>query len=221
MILERYLWRNKYKKNDTIVKTINFEKDLKVGRHVSIAKRVILSNNVEIGDFTYLNASKYWITVESNTKIGKYCSIAPGVHIGAGNHDYQFVTTHPILFDKFYEKKFNKNGIQKVNGLKDKDSFTIIGNDVWIGLNAIIKRGVTIGDGAVIAAGSVVCKDVPNYAIVGGNPAKIIKYRTSEENIKIMNNNEKSMWWNWSINELFNNVDYLYDFDEFIENKLK
>ena len=216
MIIEKYLLRDKYKKKNSLVKTINFEKDLKLGKYVNISKRVVLSNNVQIDDFTYLNANKYWITIESNTKIGKFCSIAPGVHIGAGNHDYKFVTTHPILFDSYYEKRFQRENIQKHHGLKDKDKETIIGNDVWIGLNAIIKRGITIGDGAVIAAGSVVCKDVPSYAIVGGNPAKIIKYRTTEANIDIINNNKDKMWWNWPVEKIFDDIENLYDIDSYI-----
>ena len=141
MVLKKILLRKKYNKNNSIVKTINIENDLIIGSYCNISKRVVIANNVEIGDFTYLNASKYWITIESNTSIGKYCSIGPGVHIGAGNHDYTFVTTHPILFDKYYEKKLNKFDFQNANGLVDIDRKTIIGNDVWIGLNAIIKRG--------------------------------------------------------------------------------
>jgi len=160
----------------------------------------------------------YWITVESNVKIGSFCSIAPGVHIGAGNHEYRYVTTHPILFDKYYEQKLNMPAnIQKVNGLKDKDTKTYIGNDVWIGIDAIIKRGVKIGNGAIIAAGSVVVKDVPEYAIVGGNPAQIIKFRTTEENIKYLIENEDKMWWNWEEDKLIKNIDKLYDFEEYIK----
>lgn len=208
----------KYKKINTIIKSNNIENNINLGRNCLINKRVYLGNNVNIGDFTYLNSNKYWITIESDVTIGKYCSIAPGVHIGAGNHYYEFVTTHPILFDRYYEKKLKMNkDTQKVNGLKDKEMKTIIGNDVWIGLNAIIKRGIHIGNGAIIAAGSIVVKDVPDYAIVGGNPAKIIKYRTSEENIELFKQNEKNMWWNWNINDIINNIDSMYDFEKYKE----
>lgn len=110
-----------------------------------------------------------------------------------------------------------KENTQKVNGLKDKESMTIIKNDVWIGYNAIIKRGITIGNGAVIAAGAIVTKDVPPYAVVAGCPAKVIKYRTSEENIKYMNENEEKMWWSWPKEKIANNMDVLYEFDKYIE----
>lgn len=209
--------KNRYKKIGTDIKTINISKNVSIGQHCIIGKRVILEDNVEVGNFTYFNSNKYWITVESNVKIGSFCSIAPGVHIGAGNHEYKYVTTHPILFNKYYEKELNiPEGVQQVHGLKDKDSITLIGNDVWIGLNAIIKRGIKIGNGAIIAAGSVVVKDVPEYAIVGGNPAQIIKYRTSEENIEFLKENENLMFWNWEKNSLVSNFNKLYDFDEYI-----
>ena len=94
---------------------------------------------------------------------------------------------------------------------------TIIKNDVWIGYNAIIKRGITIENGAVIAAGAIVTKDVPPYAVVAGCPAKVIKYRTSEENIKYMNENEEKMWWSWTKEKIANNMDVLYEFDKYRE----
>ena len=209
--------KKNYKKFGTIINSINIADNVKIGNNCLIAKRVILNENVEIGDFTYLNASKYWITIESNVKIGKFCSIAPGVHIGAGNHNYKYVTTHPILFDKYYEKKLNmKPNTQKADGLKDKNDITIIGNDVWIGLNAIIKRGIKIGNGAIIAGGAVVIKDVPEYSIVGGNPAKVIKYRTTEENINYLKENDSKAWWNWEEDDIIKNIDNLYDFDKYI-----
>lgn len=210
--------KKKYKKVGTIINSINIANSVKIGENCLINKRVILEENVQVGDFTYFNSSKYWITIESNVKIGKYCSIAPGVHIGAGNHEYNYVSTHPILFDKYYEDKLNMPAnTQKANGLKDKEVQTIIGNDVWIGIGAIIKRGVKIGNGAIIAAGSIVVKDVPDYAIVGGNPAKIIRYRTTEENIKFFEENEDKMWWNWDKKDVINNMNKLYDFDEYVK----
>lgn len=214
--LKTFNIQKKSRKNNTFIKTHNIGDDFKIGHNCLISKRVMISNNVSIGNFTYLNSSKYWITIESKVKIGSFCSIAPGVHIGAGNHDYNLVTTHPILFNKYYLKYLEKD-IQRKDGLVDRDLETIIGNDVWIGFNAIIKRGIKIGNGAVIAAGSVVVKDVPDYAIVGGNPAKVIKYRTSEENINIIKQNENKMFWHWNKEKLLNNFDKLYSFDDYID----
>jgi acetyltransferase-like isoleucine patch superfamily enzyme len=91
--------------------------------------------------------------------IGRYCSIGKNLQFVLSHHDYKHTSTHPL-----FSKQFSRGHI-------------IIGNDVWIGLNVIMLDGVTIGDGAVIGAGAVVTKDIPPYAIVAGNPAKIIKYR--------------------------------------------
>lgn len=211
--------KRKLKKMNTSINTINIGKDVEIGSNCIISKRVILGDNVKIKDFTYLNSSKYWITIESNTKIGKFCSIAPGVFIGAGNHDYSFVTTHPILFDPYYDKVTGLDEKKrKVTGLKDKDAETIIGNDVWIGQNAIIKRGIKIEDGAVIAGGSVVVKDVPAYSIVGGNPAHVIKYRLSEEKRQILLKNKDKIWWNNTIDEIATDINNMYDLEKYAEN---
>ncbi len=226
--VKKYLYakvlKQRLKKNHTVLNTVNVEKDIKIGKWSSVSKRVILGEEVEIGDFTYLNASKYWITIENKVKIGRYCSIAPGVHIGAGNHHINFVTTHPILFDRYYLSALGEGTVQEVSGLIDREKETIIGNDVWIGLGAIIKRGVNIGNGAVIAAGSVVVKDVPPFSIVGGNPAKIIKYRTNEENIRFFEKNSESMWWNWKQDEISNGFSELYNFERYrdlLQKKIK
>lgn len=213
----KYLKLN-LKRHNTILNSINIGKNVHIGNNCIISKRVILGDNVSIDNFTYLNSSKYWITIESNVKIGKFCSVAPGVFIGAGNHDYNFVTTHPILFDSYYDDVTNLNSEKrKANGLKDKDCATVIGNDVWIGQNAILKRGIRVGNGAVIAGGSVVVKDVPPFAIVGGNPAKIIKFRMSKERIeKVLENGEK-MWWNKSITEIVSEIENMYDIERYVD----
>jgi acetyltransferase-like isoleucine patch superfamily enzyme len=117
----------------------------------------------------------------SNLIIGKYCSIALEVKFFlGGNHRMDRVSTwiHPSVED---------------DNLRSSGDITI-GNDVWIGYNATIMSGVTIEDGAVIAANSTVVKDVPPYSIVGGNPAKHIKYRFSKEDIDFL---LKEKWWNW------------------------
>ena len=88
-----------------------------------------------------------------------------------------------------------------------------IGNDVWIGANVIILPGVTISDGAIIAAGAVVNKDVKPFEIVGGVPAKTIKYRFDED---IINKLLKIKWWNWSLKEIEDNIEFFYDIDGFI-----
>jgi len=140
---------------------------------------------VTYGDYSY---SAMNVTI-MNCEIGKFCSIAQGVSIGLGKHPVNdFVSTHPSFYSLHKQCGFSFSDAQYF----DEMGFVKIGNDVWIGANAIILDDVTIGNGAVIAANSVVTKDVPCYAIVGGTPAKIIKFRFSEEDIVIL---EKLNWW--------------------------
>jgi acetyltransferase-like isoleucine patch superfamily enzyme len=139
----------------------------------------------ELGSYTYLSSGVSMM----NTKVGRFCSIASQVGISLGKHPAsKFVSTHPVFFSlnrqcgtTFADKQYFE---EMVN--------TVVGNDVWIGYNAIILDGVVIGDGAIIGAGAVVTKNVPAYAIVAGNPAKIIRYRFTEEEIEFL---LKFKWW--------------------------
>lgn len=121
--------------------------------------------------------------ISSNTVIGRYCAISSNVHIGGGNHRMEWLTMgftgHPL----------------DVADLND-EPWTMIGCDAWIGIGATILAGVTVGHGAVIGAGAVVTKDVPPYAVVAGVPAKIIKYRFSDELIAEL---LETKWWTLSI----------------------
>ena len=146
-------------------------------------RRIYRFNKLHKDSFLFLGHS-YAIRpfyIAPDTVIGKYVSIAENVCIGIGNeHPTNFVSTSNSLndYNKFYYSKRKP---------------CIIGNDVWIGRNAIIKNGTNIGTGSIIGMGSVVTKDVPPYAIVGGNPAKIIRYRFDEITIKKLID---SQWWN-------------------------
>lgn len=126
--------------------------------------------------------------------IGNYCSIAHQVTIMiGGEHKQKWVTTYP--FKTMYQDLIVEKSITLEDSLdRASKGDVIIGNDVWIGEQSLILSGVRIGNGAIIGAGSVVTKNVPGYAIVGGNPAKIIKYRFSEE---IISELEKIAWWKW------------------------
>lgn len=144
---------------------------------------------IERGKWTY--GEPFVIDWEEGTKvkIGKYCSIAGGVTILlGGNHRTDWVTTFP--FSVYWHKVAGH-----IQGHLTTKGNVIIGNDVWIGWGAMILSGVTIGDGAVIGANALVTKNVPPYAIVGGNPAKIIKYRFDEDTI---NKLLAIAWWDWS-----------------------
>jgi acetyltransferase-like isoleucine patch superfamily enzyme len=133
----------------------------------------------------------------ADVKIGAFCSIADNVEIFlGGNHRTDWVTTYP--FGHIHQDKFPWHG----KGHPATKGDVVIGNDVWIGSGATILSGVNIGDGAVISAKSVVVKDVPAYGVVGGNPAKLLKMRFTEDQIERLLNNP---WWDLPesrINEL-------------------
>lgn len=206
------------KKINTKIYSRYVSKDLKIGCNCIIGKCAYIYENVKIGNFSYLNSSNLKTIIESNVEIGDFCSIGPGVIIGMGNHYVNTVTTHPILFDKYYSKVFKEQILeQQLEGLIDKDKKTLIGSDVWIGARANIKRGVHIGNGAIVAAESVVTKDVPDYAIVAGVPAKVIKYRFSESKINFLVKYESSCFWNWNKEFLVNNFHTLYDIEDYIK----
>ena len=152
-----------------------------------------------IGEHTYIIGEiiyRSWEEDQCNLRIGKYCSIGQNLTVySGGNHRHDFVSTFP--FKALW-------GVGKFNGYSNGD--IIIGNDVWIGEDATIMSGVTIGDGAVIGAKSVVSKDVPPYAVVVGNPAKVVKYRFSESAIKKL---LKIKWWDWPEEKVREKVDWL------------
>lgn len=130
------------------------------------------------------------------THIGKYCSIAYGAVIGLSQHPLTHISTHGFTvaqdpFRVYGEIQVPPNRLRPHTGYRGR---VTIGNDVWIGWKAIVMDGVTIGDGAVVAAGAVVCKDVPPYAIVGGVPAKVIRYRFDQDTCERL---LKSRWWDY------------------------
>lgn len=144
-----------------------------------------------------------------NTKIGSFCSIANNVKIGGAKHPIEWVGMSPVFYSgrDSVKKKFSTFD-------RDEDKHSTIGNDVWIGANAIIIQGVNIGNGAVIGAGSVVTKDVPSYAIVAGNPAKIIRMRFGEEIIEQL---ETIKWWELDDNVLAQCAIYIREPIKFIQ----
>ncbi|MGO2958680.1 MAG: CatB-related O-acetyltransferase [Acetobacter sp.] len=145
----------------------------------------------EIGDHSY-GAEGSPIVIEekyARLRIGKYCSIAREVLMILGNHRSDTVTTYP-----FKDISFAWPEAADATDDHSTKGDIVIGNDVWIGARANIMSGVTIGSGAVIAAAAVVTKDVPPYAIVGGNPAHVIKYRFPEKTIERL---LAIAWWDW------------------------
>lgn len=207
------------KKYNATVRSPYVARSVKFGHDCQVSRNVFIGHDVEIGDCTYFNSGVFGnIVVESGTRIGRYCSIAPNVFIGPGNHPINLLTTHPILFDDFWKKKFNieNKHLPKVER-PGENAKIIIGNDVWIGTGVIITNGVRISDGAVIAAGSIVTKDVPPYSIVAGVPAKVIGERFSKEKIKKLDT-IKIKWWDWPSDRMSKNIELLFDVDKYIQN---
>ena len=139
-------------------------------------------------------------------KVGRFSSIGSFVRVTNGTHPVSdFVSTHPAFYST--KKQCGITFVQRdkfVEYVDTSETATVIGNDVWIGDGATILEGVTIGDGAVVAAGAVVTKDVEPYAIVGGVPAKVIKYRFNEEQRAFL---RTLQWWHKDIQWIRNNAD--------------
>ena len=179
-------------------------KDSTVGKYSKLHKNSKLFNSV-LGDYSYLGPN----TVVGNCDIGKFCSIAHEALIGGlGKHPVDRVSTHPAFYSppgplgiSFADKKYF-----------EEYERTKIGNDVWIGVRAIVLDGVSIGDGAIVAAGAVVTKDVPSYAIVGGVPAKVIRYRLQEDEIEYL---IRFKWWDKDIKWLKENHMLFHDVNKF------
>jgi virginiamycin A acetyltransferase len=170
--------------------------------HVVIGERCLVHGCIIAGDVIIGDNSSFWgpgiyVIAEINpVSIGKFCSVAFGVLIQEYNHDYSRAASYFM----------NKNifGGSMKDDLVSKGPI-IIGNDVWIGAKASILSGVNIGTGAIIGANSVITKDVPPYAIMAGNPAKLIKYRFDEKTIEKLLASE---WWDWSIDEIKRNKEF-------------
>ena len=173
-------------------------------------KNVVMNPNIIVGDYTYYDDFENVENFEKNVKylfdfngdkliIGKFCMIASDVTfiMNGANHLTDAISSYPFSIfggdwsDAMEGKKFPSKGD------------TIIGNDVWIGYDATIMPGVKVGDGAIIASKSVVTKDVSPYSIVGGNPAKEIRKRFTDEKIASL---LKLSWWNWPIEKITANI---------------
>jgi virginiamycin A acetyltransferase len=165
--------------------------------------------NIIVGDYTYYDDPRGPEHFESNVLyhfdfigdrlvIGKYCSIAAEVRfiMNGGNHPTNWLTTFPFpVFGAGWEAAMPASWPTKGD--------TTVGHDVWIGYGAVIMPGVSIGNGAIIATASVVTRDVPAYAIVGGNPGAILKYRFNERTIERL---EQLKWWEWDAGKVTRNV---------------
>lgn len=172
----------------------------KKGKKNHIASGTILYEPCVVGNYNYF--APY--TLAYNAKIGNYCSIGPGCKIGLAEHDLYAVSTRASIN--------NGNGEME---LFDYSNPTIIGNDVWLGANVVVRQGVTIGDGAVIGANAVVIDNIPPYAIAVGIPANVKSFRFDKNTIDLLINSE---WYNCDIEDAKNKCKELCDD---IENRVR
>ncbi len=174
-----------------------------MGDGVKISKGVSCSKLVSIGRFTSLNGPNTKLTAKIHgISIGNFCSIAPGVQIQEYYHKHSRITSYHIFRNIFTESIMNDIYSKGV---------IVIEVDVWIGANSIILSGVCIGRGSIIAAGSVVIKDVPRYSVFGGVPAKFIKSRFEDKTV--IEYIEKLRWWEWDRKKLYEHKS-LFSMDE-------
>lgn len=163
-------------------------RDAVVGRHCLISREVELAPHVSIGDYTYINA----FTVIGSGAIGKFCSIGYSCQIGMPEHPLDYLSTSPRIYGR-------KNIFGTAEYWDDYPTPPVVENDVWIGSHVLILQGARVANGAVVAGGAVVTRDVPAYAIVAGVPAKLIRYRFTEQTIKEL---LEWQWWNLPDEEL-------------------
>ncbi len=180
-------------------------------------KNIIKNPNIQVGDYTYYDDFEDVYNFERNVKylfdftgdkliIGKFCMIASDVKfiMNGANHLSQSLSAYPFaIFGNGWEHAMD----EKQYPYKGD---TTVGNDVWIGYNATIMAGVTIGDGAIIAANATVVKNVEPYSIVGGNPATLIRKRFDEQTIARL---LELAWWNWDIAKITFATQFLTDMD--------
>lgn len=190
-------------------------------RNLVFLKNQITNPNIIVGEYTYYadftdannferNVLYHFDFVGDKLIIGNFCAIASGVKfiMNGANHETAPISTFPFaVFGNGWEKIIN--GANLIGKFPYKGD-TIIGNDVWIGYDATIMPGVKIGNGAVIATKAIVTKDVPDYTIVGGNPACIIRKRFNDHQIARLLN---IAWWNWSAEKITANLKFINSAD--------
>ena len=174
---------------------------------VCFIRNTVKNPHIVVGDYTYYddpedsenferNVLYHYPFVGDKLVIGKFCALARGVKfiMNGANHKLTGFSTYPFgIFGQGWEA-----AVPAPADLPSRGD-TVVGNDVWIGYDALVMPGLKIGDGAIVAARSVVVKDVPAYAVVGGNPAKILKFRFPPETIAAL---EQIAWWNWPVEKV-------------------
>lgn len=182
------------------------DKGIKKVFNIKIPDNEILCSNRIMAGIDSFHNGNFIIKGDENVSIGSYCAIGENVKIITSNHDYNF----PAIQGTLYHKAFNKSHpgeSQKPPNKERTKGDVVIGNDVWIGDDVTILSGVSIGDGACIASKSLISRDVEPYSIVGGVPAKILKYRYNAMTIEKL---LRHKWWNKSFDEIKNSKDFFF-----------
>lgn len=191
---------------------------LKNDNKLVFLKPFVKATNIIVGDYTYFDDRRYgpdkfeeynvlynYDFAKVKLIIGKFCAIAAETRfIMTGDHKLDAISTYPFpIFKQGWESAFN------IYDLPVKGDI-IVGNDVWFGYDSLVKNGVTIGNGSIIAARAVVVKDVPAYSIVAGNPAKVVKMRFDDATIARL---QKIAWWDWDIEKINRNLKLICSLD--------
>jgi virginiamycin A acetyltransferase len=185
---------------------------------VSFIKNTVTNPNIVIGDYTYYddpdgsedferNVLYHFPFIGDRLVIGKFCALARGVRfvMNGANHKMSGFSTYPFqIFGNGWERVMPKPGELPYKG------DTVVGHDVWIGYEALVMPGVTIGHGAIVAARSVVTRDVAPYEIVGGNPAAKVKRRFEPE---VVDELLRIAWWDWPIDKVTSNLEAIVSAD--------
>lgn len=203
-VVLRALWAWRNRRDGCRVEAWNVSPHARIGHRAIVRAGSEVYADVVLGDYSYVSGPRSYV---QSAEIGKFCSIARQVVIGVNNHDMTAVTTHPFPHSSDY------GGLRVGARAQPQKPRPRIGNDVWIGMNVLVMRGAVIGDGAVIAANSVVSGEIPPYTVAGGSPARVLKPRFEPAVAEAL---ARIRWWDWPAERLAGHVDLFDDPEEFV-----